>query len=109
MREAFKPLGVYVNFWQPTLTAGADRRITVMMVNDAYEAAQGRLVMTLEREGGEPLARQERPFAVPALGQQTYPIEFHVPPTSGPCILKAAAFAAGQSEPTVSRRKVTVQ
>ena len=108
LREAFKPLGVYLNFWQPTLKPGADKRIVVMVVNDAYEAAQGKLVLTLERENGEQIARQETAFAVPALGQQTYPIEFHVPQTSGACILKAAAYG-GQTEPTISRRKVKVQ
>jgi len=108
LREAFKPLGVYLNFWQPTLKPGADKRIVVMVVNDAYEAAQGKLVLTLERENGEQIARQETAFAVPALGQQTYPIEFHVPQTSGPCILKAAAYGS-QPEPTISRRKVSIQ
>jgi len=110
VREAFKPLGVYLNFWQPSLKPGSDRRVTVMMVNDAYEAAEGKLVLTLEREtSGEQLARREVSFAVPALGQQTYAIDFHVPQTTGSCILKAAAHAAGQAEPTVSRRKVAVQ
>ncbi|HTQ55578.1 MAG TPA: glycoside hydrolase family 2 TIM barrel-domain containing protein [Bryobacteraceae bacterium] len=109
VREAFKPLGVYLNFWQPTLKAGADRRIAVMMVNDAYQAAAGKLVVTLERPEGEQLARRELAFAVPALGQQTYPVELPVPQTSGPCILKAAALAEGQTEPTVSRRKVSVE
>jgi hypothetical protein len=110
VREAFKPLGVYLNFWQPSLKPGSDRRVSVMMVNDAYQAAEGKLVLTLEREaGGEQLARHEASFAVPALGQQTYAIDFHVPQTTGDCILKAAAHAAGQAEPTVSRRKVAVQ
>jgi hypothetical protein len=109
MREAFKPLGVYLNFWQPTLEPGSSRRIAVMMVNDAYDAAEGKLTLTLEREGGEQLARQELPFRVPGLGQQTYAIEFHVPQTAGPSILKAAAYANGQPEPSVSRRKVTIQ
>ncbi len=108
VREAFKPLGVYLNFWQPALDAGATRRIAVMMVNDAYEPAAGRLALTLECGDGPPLARYEVPFAVPALGQQTYPIVFQVPPASGACLLKAAAFASGQPEPTVSRRKVAI-
>lgn len=109
VREAFKPLGVYLNFWQPTLAPDSTRRIAVMMVNDTYEAAAGKLALTLEREGGEQLARREVPFAVPGLGQQTYAIEFHVPPAAGPSMLKAAAYAAGQPEPTISRRKVTIQ
>ena len=34
MGEAMKPLGVYLNFFQPTLAAGKARRFQVMMVND---------------------------------------------------------------------------
>ncbi|HTT63750.1 MAG TPA: glycoside hydrolase family 2 TIM barrel-domain containing protein [Bryobacteraceae bacterium] len=109
MREAFKPLGVYLDFWQPTLAPGSSRRIAVMMVNDAYEPARGKLLLTLEGGGGTPLARREVPFAVPGLGQQTYAMDLQVPQNSGPCILKAAAYADGQPEPTVSRRKVTIQ
>ena len=80
-----------------------------MMVNDAYDAAEGRLAVTLEREGGEKLSHQEVPFHVPGLGQQTYVIELQVPQTAGTSILKAAAYANGQAEPTVSRRKVAIQ
>lgn len=109
VREAFKPLGVYLNFWQPTLEPDSSRRIAVMMVNDAYQAAQGKLALTLECGGGAPLASRETPFAVPGLGQQTYALEFRVPRTTGPCVLKAAAYADGQAEPTVSRRNVAIQ
>jgi len=80
-----------------------------MLVNDAYEPASGKLVLTLEPENGQPLARRETAFAVPGLGQQTYAMDFHVPQSSGRCLLKAAAYAVGRTEPTVSRRKVTVQ
>lgn len=79
-----------------------------MMVNDAYAAAEGKLVLTLERDGTQ-LVRSDVPFAVAALGQQTYVFDFQAPPTTGSCILKAAAYASGQAEPTVSRRKVTIQ
>ena len=43
MGEAFKPLGVYVNFWQPTLPAGGERSYRVTIINDTYEPARGRL------------------------------------------------------------------
>jgi hypothetical protein len=44
--EAFKPLGVYLNFWQPTLRGGASRAVNVMMVNDEYSASAGRVSLT---------------------------------------------------------------
>jgi hypothetical protein len=48
MGEAFKPLGVYINFFQPTLSPGNSREFTVMMVNDSYQAASGQVVLTFE-------------------------------------------------------------
>src|SRR5512147_2914951 len=34
LAEAFKPLGVYLNFFQPTLAPGTSRTFKVMLVND---------------------------------------------------------------------------
>ena len=41
MKEAFKPLGVYINFFHTQLEAGSKQRIRVMTVNDEYDAAKG--------------------------------------------------------------------
>ena len=64
-----------------------------MMVNDAYQAGR-------RQAGGHSGARRRRAIGAPrsavcraGLGQQTYPIDFHVPQITGPCILKAAAYA----------------
>jgi hypothetical protein len=111
MGEAFKPLGVYLNFFQPTLPAGAKRTFRVMMVNDRYEPATGALVLTLDNAAGATLARAERRFELPGLGDASYEVSLDVPQTSGKCILKAAAKpdTAGQAGPTISRRWVVVQ
>ncbi len=109
MREAFKPLGVYVNFWQPKLKPGEERRFTIMMVNDAPRASSGNLVLTLETEKGEAVARTEQKFSIPGLGAETYLLNLRIPNVEGQFTLKAAAHAAGSPEPTLSRRKVGVQ
>ena len=57
--EAFKPLGVYINFFQPTLTAGAQRTFKVMMVNDLDRTETGELRLSLEREDGTEVARSQ--------------------------------------------------
>jgi hypothetical protein len=101
--EAFKPLGVYLNFWQPSLKAGEEREFVVMMVNDEPRPAAGPLTLTLERAGGECVARAERTFAVAGLGQETYRLRLRVPDTPGRFVLKAAAGA------TVSRRRVEIK
>ncbi len=102
VEQAFRPLGVYLNFWQPSLKAGAAQRFTVMMVNDEAETASGTLSLTLEGQGGE-LARAEKPFRVPGLGQESYAIDLRIPAHGGACVLKASANG------TVSRRKVNIE
>jgi beta-galactosidase len=42
MQQAFNPLGVYLNFWQPTLTAGEPYDYTIAMVNDEDRPRSGR-------------------------------------------------------------------
>jgi beta-galactosidase/beta-glucuronidase len=108
--ESFKPLGVYLNFWQRTLKAGSARKFTVMMVNDRNSAARGKLVLSLESEGGKELARTERAYSLDAAGQASYDLDLRIPSTAGKCLLKAAAHPAGPPSvgPTLSRRKVSI-
>lgn len=104
VRESFKPLGVYINFWQPTLRAGAKRQYAVMMVNDKPVPVNGKL--RLEFMGG---AATEREFEMPAHGAQTWQMALEAPAQAGDVWLKATASPAGGGEPTVSRRKVKLQ
>jgi beta-galactosidase len=106
--EAFKPLGVYLNFWQPTLPAGEEREFVVMMVNDESRDAAGRLTLMLERESGECVARVERRFAVAGLGQESYRLRLRMPDAPGKYLLKAAGDG-GVGLPTISRRRVEIR
>jgi beta-galactosidase len=110
MGEAFKPLGVYINFFQPTLKAGVAREFTVMMVNDHPRPLRGRLTLALETKSGKRLAVTEQAFALAELGAQSYRISLPVPQQTGDCVLKATARAAGDdaASATVSRRWVSV-
>jgi len=109
MREAFKPLGVCVRFWQPSLSAGKSGRYEVMLVNDTYEAAQGRLELLWESEEGQMLERTETPYSVAAIDQKTYQLGLDAPRLPGKYLLKARAFWEGKPfSPTVSCRKVSV-
>ncbi len=109
--QAFKPLGVYIHFWQPDLSAGVERSYRVTLINDTYESAKGRLELTWEPEGGGPAAgRTEITFAVPALGQSIYELPLATPTREGKYLLKANAFWEGKPwSPTVARRKVLVK
>jgi hypothetical protein len=110
MGEAFKPLGVYVNFFQTNLAAGSTRTFKVMLVNDGCQPAAGKLRLVLEDAQGKPLARTEREFALEALGNASYEIPLTIPKAAGRCTLKAVAQASDKSfgRPTVSRRWVSV-
>ena len=106
--EAFKPLGVYLRFWQPTLAADSDRRFTVMMVNDEDTPVEGDLILSLETPGGAEVARSQQTFSLAPLGQQTCDLHLHVPHLAGAHLLKATAIPrpprpAGS---TISRRNV---
>jgi hypothetical protein len=107
MGEAMKPLGVYLNFFQPTLEAGRSRTFRVMMVNDLYGVEKGELRLTLETEDGRELARASQAFEIAPLGTLTRDLDLKVPADERRCLLRAAAITEGGSR-TVSRRKVTI-
>lgn len=109
--EAFKPLGAYLNFFQPTLTAGSRRTFRVLLVNDEGRSADGTLTLTLEDAHGTAAAEVAQEFALGALGDCALDVPFTVPPAlSGRFVLKAAAQAKDPSfgSPTRSRRWITV-
>jgi hypothetical protein len=111
MGEAFKPLGVYVNFFQPALKAGEARAFDVFLVNDYAEPVAGALRLTLEDGEGRALCSAESPFSLAALGDGRVSVTLAVPAeAAGPCVLKASARAGrgGREKPTLSRRWVTV-
>jgi hypothetical protein len=110
MREAFKPLGVYLDFWQPTLPAGAKRAYRVTLVNDTHEPARGKVTLAWLREsGGAAVAQAEQPFEVAPVGRTNCEIELAAPAREGRYVLMAKASGLGKSaSPTLSRRQVTV-
>jgi hypothetical protein len=110
MREAFKPLGVYLDFWQPTLPAGLKRTYRITLVNDTHEPVRGRLTLAWLREsGGAAVAQMEQPFEVAPVGRTSCEIQLAAPAREGRYVLTAKASGLGKSSsPTLSRRQVTV-
>lgn len=109
--EAFRPLGVYINFFQPALTAGAERTFNVMLVNDYPQALTGTVVLTLEDAQGTPLVKTQQRFEMPAAGNTSVELTLAIPAAAGRCTLKAVASPDGEPriEPTTCRRWVTIQ
>jgi len=110
MSNAFAPMGVYLNFWKPSLTAGSTQSVQVMMVNDQPRPAEGSLTIALEAVNGELLGEKTTKFSLAPLGQQTYYIDFSVPQTTGKFLLKAIANETGgrSGGSTTSRRRVNI-
>ncbi|MCC6344695.1 MAG: hypothetical protein IT166_21020 [Bryobacterales bacterium] len=100
--EAFKPLGLYINFWDPRLRRGEQRVYSVMMVNDDSVPREGKL--TLAFAGGE---SQSVPFQIPALGAHTWNFRLAAPAGAGGAELEATAQAGRES--TRSRRKILIE
>lgn len=109
MGEAFKPLGVNLSFWHPTLKADSAQSFKVMMVNDYNEDMRGKLVLSIENETGIELAKAETRFVIPTMGQETYNISLTIPKTGGECLLKATAYPKKNVGATVSRRKLIIR
>jgi hypothetical protein len=111
LAQAFQPLGVYLNFWQPSLAADKDHRFIVMLVNDDSAAAEGKLVLSLESSAQKEVARRELSFNLRGLGQFSYNLDLHIPKVAGDYLLKATAIPTGarHSGATLSRRRVSIQ
>src|SRR5579871_5469515 len=106
--QAFRPLGVYINFWHPTLEGGSNQTFTVMMINDDPQPVAGSLALVVESQSGETLVRRSIPFSVAASGQQTYFMDLTIPTRVEKCLLKATAQPEGGAEPTLCRRRVDI-
>jgi hypothetical protein len=111
MSEAFKPLGLYLNFFQPTLPVGKERTFTIKMVNDQTRPLTGDLVLALESKAGHRLAKVSRRFQLGALGDSSVDMPLMVPACRSQCILKVTAKPDGvpRDQETICRRWVTVQ
>jgi len=118
MTEAFRPLGAYINFFQPTLAAGAPREFLIKLINDYPRPVSGALALTLETREGKVLARQTRPFTLDALGAGDFTLTLDIPATPAKNLILRATAApaqegrAGQAQqaipPTISRRWVDI-
>jgi hypothetical protein len=89
--EAFKPLGVYLNFWDQSLRAGQNKKFQVMMVNDDAAVIQGMLDLTISDKAGRILAQENRPYVVDPYGQATFELEVKIPEIQGAVTVRACA------------------
>ena len=108
VRESFRPLGVYINFFRPTLPAGATREFQIKLTNDYPRPITGALTLTLETRDGQTLARQTRPFALDALGAADYALTLDIPaaPAKNLILRATAIMECGDLSPLSTGRLV---
>lgn len=109
VEQAFRPLGVYLNFWRPTLVAGAEDEYFVSMVNDHDRAVSGTLTIAFIDAGGKQAEKTAVPFELSALGAQTYAIRIAAPKAPGEYRFEAiAAETSDPADPTISTRNLRI-
>lgn len=110
MTQAFKPLGVYINFWHEELAPNDVKTLTVMMVNDLPRPRAGILRLQFLDEHGNTATSIQIPFHLEALGADSYNVTVHAPSETGKYILTATATPSdAESDPTVSRRWIAIK
>ncbi len=110
MEQAFNPLGVYLNFWQPSLNADEMHDYTVAMVNDKDRPRAGKLRLVFKDEAGREAAVEETPFSLAPLGAQSYLVTLKTPSALGKYSLQAIATAEDErAHPVISHRDVIVK
>lgn len=126
MIDAFKPLGVYIDFWADgesgdtsmtrwgPIRSDPDHPFSIVLVNDDAEPVTGRLQLSLETSGGAPVVCGEATFDIPAYGKRICKRSLGIPAFKAQgdnrYVLKATTIADGtrHAGQTVSRRMVCV-
>jgi len=111
MKEAFKPLGLYLHFWMAEIKAGTSRqgRFSVILINDEYRDIQGRLEVRIEKPDGNIINKSSKPFKVSELVAETYVIECEYPEEPGEYIVKATVYPENYGKgSTTSTRKLKI-
>ena len=110
MEQAFRPLGVYLNFWHPELPTEQQRDFTVAMVNDEDRSRSGSLRLAFTAADGKDAATAETSFTLPSLGAQSYVISIKTPAQPGAYTLRAMASPSDDAgNPTISHRDVELR
>lgn len=128
MIDAFKPLGVYIDFWGdgkalkdgagpqwgPVMSA-PDHPFSIVLINDDAEPVEGKLVLSLESVGEQKtVATSETRFKVDVAGKRICTLKLSIPALvpsgKNDYLLKAVAYPDGSRHKgqTTSVRKIRV-
>jgi len=109
IKEAFKPLGVYLHFWMAEIKVNNDTRgrFPIVLINDEYRNLKGKLEIRIEKPDGELVKQAEKPFEISELIADTYIIECEYPTEPGEYVIKAISHSENyEPNTTTSIRKL---
>ena len=110
MTQAFKPLGVYLNFWHSAMRVNQSRPYEIFMVNDDQRQRVGDLTLMYANSAGQESVVKRIRFSLAPMGAQSYIVELNSPPSVGTYTLQAIATPDDEADnPTISVRDVAVQ
>jgi hypothetical protein len=105
LTQAFKPLGVYLNFWRTSLAADTTCKFAVMLTNDTYKADSGELkILIARKDDGQIVLENSQPYRVEDISGKSYLYKLHFPLKAGAYVMTATATTKGSHEGTVSTR-----
>jgi len=91
VKEAFKPLGVYLEFWKREVQMGEERIFYVMLINDYHEEKNGEVILTIDYDDGDSFEIEKKSFTMGGNGSSTIKYVMHMPEKIGKATMKATA------------------
>ena len=96
VRDAFAPVGVWIDFAEPRLAPGAGKHtVPVVVINDLPEAWRGEVRLTLAQDEKEVWRTATEDAALQPFGKRTFQYDMPVPKDAGRYLLTAELRAVG--------------
>jgi len=109
LTQAFKPLGLYINYSLPEEAPEKDVNIAVMVVNDEYSDLEGDLDLMIKRADGSIVSYLSKKFSISALGAMTYNYSLTTPRFPGLYWIEVKSLSTDGRDPTISKRKLIIR
>ena len=108
LKEAFKPLGVYLNFWKDSIPSDSLVTFYTMIVNDYNHSIEGSMKLVFEKDNGKVTTFPLQKFIVSEASQVTIALSPDKLPGAGSYTIKAVAVYNSGRESTTSLRKTII-
>ena len=82
VRDAFAPVGLMIDRWEPYYAAGSQMTVPVCVINDYYQEKQGEVKLII-KENEKIITSQTQSVAMPALERRVVNFDLSIPKESG--------------------------